>query len=167
MNIRAGYGSRELHLRQEWSEVRKLFGNPEKMQKTDGFRVYCLYPQLGFDCIVSERSGKVLSLFFHRPSDDRVQSFPVRTEANIALGDALTRLVASYPMPDRRSEGFLLSDGTFVGPWLSFDDGIGFHLDSDNRVQTISIFAPVRRHAAKPADIATLPETRLELQRAG
>jgi len=164
MNVRPGYGAPELHLKMDLDDVKRSFGPPEKRQKGDGFRIYYLYPKLGFDCIVSQRSGKVLSLFFHRPLDSQ---FDVRTDTGIAIGDDRAKVAAVYPKPDGSSEGFELSTGTFVGPWLSFDEGIAFHLDRKDKVETISIFAPVRRNAPSVADTRVASETVHELRRAG
>jgi len=169
MKVRAGYGAPELHLRMEKDELRRAFGSPERKRKGDAFRLYYLYPKLGFECIVSERTGKVLSIFFHRPADPG-SSLKVRTADGLAIGDGKAKLADAYPKPDKRSDGFRLSNGVFVGPWMSYDNGIGFHLDSENRIQTISIFAPVRRHAiraAKNTEKSLVRDTRFQLMRAG
>jgi hypothetical protein len=145
MTITPGYGTEQLHLRQESSDLLKRFGHPAKRRKSDGFREYWLYPKDGFECIVSTRSGLVLSVFLkassHAGDDESEPAFGANEEA----------VLQAYSKPALEGGGFKTSTGTFVGRWFSYDSGIGFHFDDSGRVETIAVFAAKRRRKPRVA----------------
>jgi hypothetical protein len=146
MTIRPGYGTEQLHLRQTSSDLRAKFGLPEKRWKSDGFREYWSYPKSGFECIVSTRSGIVLSIFLKA--------------ASLANSDASGRpmfgadedaVLRAYSKPALEGGGSNISTGAFVGRWYSYESGIGFYFDKSGHVETISVFAPKRKRYPRVA----------------
>jgi len=140
MTITPGYGTEQLHLRQTSSELRAKFGLPAKRWKSDEFREYWSYPKSGFECIVSTRSGLVLSVFlkaaFH--TGDVASSWPT-------FGATEESVRQTYSSPSMEGGGLPISTGAFIGRWYSYESGIGFHFDKSGRVETISVFAPKRK----------------------
>jgi hypothetical protein len=140
MTLTPGYGTETFHLRESADRLRQLFGPPSERRKTGSFREYWLYPNDHLDCIVSKKSGMVLSLFLHRGNPlIGLDEFDV-TEANLRK---------IYGLPAQEGGGFRISTGDYVNRWLNYDRGIGFDFDAENRLQTISIFAPKQKATAR------------------
>jgi hypothetical protein len=144
MTIKAGYGSDRVHLRQSSQDLVKLLGAPEKRRNSGALRQYWLYPAEHFECIVSRRSGRVLSLFFHAGNPFGESDIFAATEEKVRR---------MYPSKPLEGGGFRLSTGDFVGRWLSFDEGIGFHFDEKGKLRTVSVFA--RKHRADVKAVAS------------
>jgi len=142
MTIVPGRGIERLHLGQSASDLRSVFGPPKRRVKAGAFREYWLYPEAGFECIVSRRTGRILSIFFHR-ADSR--------DGNDLFGASEDRVRALYSSPSMEGGGFRVGDDKFVGRWYSYESGIGFHFDESGHVKTISVFAPKRRRKAQAA----------------
>jgi len=142
--VKEGYGSPTIHLRQPSDEVRKLLGKPEKKRKAPGAREYWIYSKLGVDVLVSRRTGRLLSIFFHRKGKGYSRTADVRTASGIAMSTNRDHVLDSYGEPYKTGGDLLLSGGEFVGSWLSYRSGIGFHFDRDGRVEVISIFSAKR-----------------------
>jgi len=140
MTVKPGFGVERLHLRQSADQLRSGFGTPKKRRKTGSFREYWLYPEKRFDCIVSRRSGVVLSLFLHRGNPF------LGTEIFGANEDQVREM---FSKPDLDGGGFTAVTGDYVGRWLSYDQGIGFDFNVSGKVETVSIFAPKRSAKAK------------------
>jgi len=134
-----GYGFSDLHLREHKSVLRARFGAPAAKSRSGAFREYWLYPGSHFNCIVSRRSGEVLSIFVERGS-------PL-LERDVFTADE-TWIRAQYGEPDLEGGGFTLSTGHYVGKWLSYPQGIGFHFDAEGKVERLGIFSPSRRKLA-------------------
>lgn len=146
MTIVPGYGTDQLHLRQSSSDLRARFGLPTERRTSGKLREYWLYPQKGFECIVSRRTGHILSIFFSERFS-RIAS----VEGTHPFGASEGAVIAMLGAPSDQGGGFKLSTGEFIGKWLSFDSGIGFHFDHSGRVRTLSVFSAKRnpkiRHA--------------------
>lgn len=141
MTVAPGYGNQLLNLRQTSAELREHFGPPRKRRKTGSFREYWFYPDQHFDCIVSMRSGRVLSFFLH-PGTRLVEPEVFET------GEDLVR--RTYSSPKVEGGGKTLLTGNYLGRWYSYDEGIGFDFDKEGKLQTISVFASKQKARPKP-----------------
>lgn len=139
--IHSGIGTNILHLRQNVRSVVQLVGKPEGKTSSGKLRTYFLYPSKGLECIISEKSGNVLSIFFYPTSADWLIT---STDRGIAFGMSRRKVIERYGQPNSSGGGFKLMDDDFVGAWVGYDLGIGFHFDRDDRVAIISVFAPKR-----------------------
>jgi hypothetical protein len=101
-----------------------------------------MYPELGFECIVSRRTGRVLSIFFHKA---------IALAGKDIFGASEDRVRALYSSPSREGGGFRVGDDKFFGRWFSYGSGIGFHFDEAGRVETISVFAAKRKRKPRVA----------------
>jgi len=140
--VKEGYGSPVLHLRQPSEEVRKLLGEPERKTKAPGARVYWIYADRGLDFLVSTRTGRLLSIFYHRKGGGYKRTAIVRTASGIVMSATRDQVLDSYGEPYKTGGDFVLSGGGYVGSWLSYRSGIGFHFDRDGRVEVVGIFSP-------------------------
>jgi hypothetical protein len=131
MTIKPGYGLQSLHLRQSANSLKALYGPPRKRRKISELREYWLYPDYGFDCIVSKRSHRVLSLFLHRSQ----QVAPIEE-----FSWHETMVKEAYCEPQQAGGGFLMGS-ILVDRWFTYDAGIGFHFDTDGNVNLVAIFA--------------------------
>ena len=134
MTFIPGYGTERLHLGQSSDVLRSEFGSPQGKRRLGSFREYWLYPSYDVDAIVSRRTGKILSLFFRRLIDSRDDLFD--------LSEAEVR--AQNPYPAHEGRGLELATGGYIGPWLTYDKGIGFSFDRTGKIETVSIFAKKR-----------------------
>ena len=144
MTIIPGRGTERLHLGQTSGYLRSAFGPPGRRRKAGAFREYWVYPELGFECIVSRRSGRILSIFLHSAH---------KLEGSEVFGASEDRIRALYSSPSLEGGEFRVDDGKFFGRWFSYDSGIGFHFDESGRVETISVFAAKRKR--KPRVVAS------------
>ncbi|HEX9201955.1 MAG TPA: hypothetical protein VF865_20535 [Acidobacteriaceae bacterium] len=140
MTIVPGRGTERLHLGQTSSDLRSAFGPPGRRRKDGSFREYWVYPDLGFECIVSRRTGRILSIFFHRAA-----SF----DGSDLFGASEERIRTLYSPPSFKGGGFRVGEDKFFGRWYSYESGIGFHFDESGHVKTISVFVPKRRRKAQ------------------
>ncbi|HEY5330775.1 MAG TPA: hypothetical protein VIJ79_12880 [Acidobacteriaceae bacterium] len=139
MMAKPGYGFSDLHLREHKDALCARFGAPATKRRSGAFREYWLYPGLHFDCIVSRRSGEVLSIFVERGT-------PFLDNDVFAADE--TRIRAQFGEPDLEGGDFTLSTGHYVGKWLSYPQGIGFHFNANGKLETLGIFSPSRRKLA-------------------
>lgn len=144
--VRDGYGTSQFRLRRSSAEVTAILGRPRKVRSAQGARVYWIYPKAGLEFLVSTRTGRLLSIFFHRRSTRHPQALDLKAADgpifSITRGDVQTR----YGAPYKFGGNFVLSSGEYVRGWMSYKSGIGFHLDRHGKVETVSIFSPVRRN---------------------
>jgi hypothetical protein len=132
MTVRPGYGIEALHLGATTTDLQARFGEPAVRRRSGSFREYWIYPSDHFDCIVSRRSRRVLSIFFHagnrlmEPGIFHQNETAVRTE---------------YSAPALEGGGFTSMTGNFINRWYSYDNGLGFDFDQKGRLQTVSVFA--------------------------
>lgn len=147
MVLTEGYGCTALHLRQGYRQILDRFGVPDqKKPASTEMRTYWLYFKVGFDCIISRKSRKLLSLFFYRDKYAGHNGAPVETTQGIRPGDTMKRVIAAYGQPQKKGGGFTTLDSTYVRKWFSYSDGIGFHFGCDDKVDIISIFSAGRRY---------------------
>jgi hypothetical protein len=135
-----GYGTENIHLGQVSSVLLDSMGNPSRLSQSSDLREYWVYPEKHFEAIVSRRSNKLLSLFFHKGSAVAGGEF---------FGQSEDRIRRTFGEPNKQGGGLTFADGDYLGRWLSYDSGIGFHFDKSGQVITIAIFAPKRKVRAK------------------
>jgi hypothetical protein len=139
-----GYGLKTLHLRQSTNDVISRFGRPNKKIKASDLRTYWIYSEHRFDCLISNKSKQILSLFFHE--DDRaLQRRNVITQKGISFASTEKEIRATYGSPIKSGDSFTTSSGDFVRRWLSYPDGIGFHFGKTGRIEIIVIFRQRRQ----------------------
>lgn len=143
--LKGGCGFDLFHLSQTAKQLTERFGKPSR--KITAFatnRSYWLFPRYGFECIISTKSNRVLSLFFHRTGNGYLAA-PVRTSRGIAPGDWAENITKEYGPPDKFREGRKLSTGEYVRSWTSYFQGVGFYCGLDSKVDVIGIFARKRK----------------------
>jgi hypothetical protein len=140
--IKPGFGIEVLHLRQSADRLSADFGKPGRRQRAGSIREYWFYPEKHFECLVSRRSGNVLSLFFHS-GNPFIEADLFRSDE-----DSIRR---RFSKPDIEGGGFTTLGGDYVGRWLTYDSGIGFDFDVEGKLRTVSVFAPKRKPLPKAA----------------
>ena len=141
MTVRPGYGSPMLHLRQPSSKLLTEFGEPQRKVSVTALRQYWFYPEQHFECLVSKRTGAVLSIFLHRGN-------PVGGNDLFHLTETEIRMLLASPVAE--GGGFEVEAG-YVPRWLSYSDGIGFYLDQTGKVETVSLYARKRTARTRKA----------------
>jgi hypothetical protein len=125
------------------------------MSRSENLREYWSYADLGFDCIVSQKTNRILSIFFSPTS-------PLATEIAqpLPFGCTEDQIKTQFHAPENEGGGIQMTDGTFIGRWFSYDSGIGFHFNQDGRVEKVSVFARKRKPHIKSAASVQEPSTR-------
>jgi hypothetical protein len=137
-----GYGSEQIHLGQSAKELSKFLGKPAHRRKASTLREYWVYPALHMEAIVSRRSGRILSLFFHRGST---------LGATDAFKQSEDELRRQYGEPYKQGGGLTFADGGHLGRWIAYRSGIAFFFAKDGTVKTVCISARSTARVAKPA----------------
>lgn len=140
MNTSPGYGTQWVHLGQDSSELVKRLGKPSKRRKSSNLREYWIYTEPHFEAIVSRKSRRLLSLFFHKGSPLAGEEFFGESE------DAIRELFGD---PQKMGGGITFEDGEFLGRWLGYGTGITFFFDPAGKVNTVGISARKRVAASK------------------
>jgi hypothetical protein len=151
MTTTPGYGTAELHLGQASPELQKQIGQPHHRRKSGAFREYWVYPDQRFEAIVSRRSNRLLSLFFHRGSTLAAVEFFGKTEKQI---------LNIFGEPWKVGGDMEFADGDHIRRWLAYRSGIGFFFDKEGIVETVSISARSRQPDTKPVSRVTMQHTR-------
>lgn len=152
MTIRPAYGIPSLHLRQPTSHLLETCGKPSRRTKAGPLREYWLYPNFGFDCLISTKSKRILSIFF-RPA------FSLGTLEEWNWDETIVRKNLKTPS---RVGGDVDIAKTHINKWFSYDSGIGFHFEPSGRIAVISTFSAKRKTAQKilarhqPASVTSL-----------
>ena len=148
--IKQGYGLPHIHLGQFADEVSGRFGAARKVRKSSALRTYWLYPDAGFDCIISSKSKRVLSIFFHAQNGGRLQEIQVVCQKAVTFHATESEVRGAFGPPDKVGGDFTTGGGEYVPKWLSYPSGIGFYFGKDGGVETIGVFRPSRLR--KPED---------------
>ena len=130
-----GYGTRQLHLGQASSEVVKVLGKPSQQKVTSDLREYWVYPELNFEAIVSRRTGRLLSLFFHDGSSLAGGEF---------FGRSVRDIHGLFGEAHKSGGGTTFSDGECIDRWIAYETGISFFFNRAGRVKTVCVSAPKR-----------------------
>jgi hypothetical protein len=144
-----GYGTTELHLGISLRLLKQHFGKPDRITKGQGARRYWIYLQKGFDCLISTKTQRILTIFFFRDGVHGHMGAKVATARGIGPSDSERKVQSIYENPYKQGGGFTLSDGDNVGTWSLHPEGVGFYFDEWKRVEMISIFVPPRRSRSK------------------
>lgn len=140
MIVTPGYGTTSLHLRQDAEDLRTTFGEPTGRTQASSLREYWLYPEKHFDCIVSRKSGKVLTLFLYSGNP---------FGATEIFGLSVKKIRDRWGNPSSQGGGYRLDDGSFVKSWWAYDNGVGVDFDEAGKVDTVSIFAKTQSSKVK------------------
>jgi hypothetical protein len=127
-----GYGTEQVHLGLASSALSKTMGKPSLRRKSGVLREYWVYPDQHFEAIVSLRSNRLLSLFFHQGSTLAGAEFFGQREADIRQ---------QFGKPYKEGGGVTFTDGDYLGRWLSYSSGIAFFFDQAGTVKTVCISA--------------------------
>jgi hypothetical protein len=154
MTVKPGFGFEHLHLRGYSDLLIQRFGPPKKRRESGSLREYWMYPDQHFDCIVSKKTGLILSLFLHAGNP---------LGAAELFGASEDRILQLYRSPSKEGGGQTLMTGDFVGRWLTYDEGIGFDFGPDSKLRTVSIFAPKQKVKAKLKAVSATHREQSEL----
>ena len=141
MIVKPGYGNERLHLRESIDHLRVSFGAPGEKRDVSPMRQYWLYPNCHFECLVSRKTGAVLSIFLRH-------SNPIGGEDLFGLTEPEIR--NRFSTPDEEGGG-LDTEAGYFGRWLSYNGGIGFHFDKRGQVEVVSLFRRKRASQKAPS----------------
>jgi hypothetical protein len=144
MTLVPGYGIEDIHLGQTSAELQARLGAPSKRSKSSDLREYWVYSELKFEAIVSRKTARLLSLFFHRGC--------ALAGAEL-LGHSEEEIVQRFDVPQRVVDGFSLADGEYFDRYTSYDSGISFFFDEAGKVKTVCVTA--RKRTARASAVAS------------
>jgi hypothetical protein len=139
MTIVPGYGTDAIHLGQTSSVLRSVLGPPTRRRKSGSLREYWVYSDLNFEAIVSQKTGRLLSLFFHLGSP---------LAGGRLLGLTEEAVYRKFTAPSRRVKGFPLTDDQYLDSYLAYDAGISFFIGKSGKVKTVVVSSPKRKYVA-------------------